>query len=101
PSSYSSEHSKDDAAELARRVGAHYEVQPIADMVDVIVKQLGLTRLAEEHVQARCRGVTLMGLSNQHGHLVLATGNKTELAGGDSTIYGDPAGALAPIQDAR
>jgi NAD+ synthase (glutamine-hydrolysing) len=99
PSNYSSVHSKDDAADLARRVGAHYQVQPIAAMVDVFVNQLGLTGLAEENVQARCRGVTLMGLSNQHGHLVLATGNKTELAVGYSTIYGDAVGGFAPIKD--
>lgn len=99
PSAYSSEHSKDDAADLARRIGAHYSVQPIGKMVDVFVRQLGLTGLAEENVQARCRGVTLMGLSNQHGHLVLATGNKTELAVGYSTIYGDAVGGFAPIKD--
>jgi NAD+ synthase (glutamine-hydrolysing) len=99
PSDYSSSHSKDDAAELARRIGAHYEVQPIANMVDVFVNQLGLTGLAEENVQARCRGVTLMALSNQYGHLVLATGNKTELAVGYSTIYGDAVGGFAPIKD--
>jgi NAD+ synthase (glutamine-hydrolysing) len=99
PSSYSSSHSKDDAADLARRIGAHYSVQPIAGMVDVFVRELGLTGLAEENVQARCRGVTLMGLSNQHGHLVLATGNKTELAVGYSTIYGDAVGGFAPIKD--
>jgi NAD+ synthase (glutamine-hydrolysing) len=99
PSNYSSDHSKDDAADLARRIGAHYQVQPIAAMVDVFVGQLGLTGLAEENVQARCRGVTLMALSNQHGHLVLATGNKTELAVGYSTIYGDAVGGFAPIKD--
>ncbi|GAB3872270.1 hypothetical protein GCM10029964_010370 [Kibdelosporangium lantanae] len=99
PSNYSSEHSKDDAADLAQRIGAHYQVQPIAAMVDVFVNQLSLTGLAEENVQARCRGVTLMGLSNQHGHLVLATGNKTELAVGYSTIYGDAVGGFAPIKD--
>ncbi|ONI77302.1 NAD+ synthase [Actinosynnema sp. ALI-1.44] len=99
PSSYSTEHSKDDAADLAKRIGSHYDVQPIGAMVDVFVNQLGLTGLAEENVQARCRGVTLMGLSNQYGHLVLATGNKTELAVGYSTIYGDAVGGFAPIKD--
>jgi NAD+ synthase (glutamine-hydrolysing) len=99
PSGYSSEHSKSDALELAERTGLHYSVQPIAAMVDVFVNQLGLTGLAEENVQARCRGVTLMGLSNQHGHLVLATGHKTELAVGYSTIYGDAVGGFAPIKD--
>jgi len=99
PSVYSSGHSRSDAADLAARTGLHYQEQPIADMVAVFVAQLGLTGLAEENVQARCRGVTLMGLSNQHGHLVLATGNKTELAVGYSTIYGDAVGGFAPIKD--
>jgi NAD+ synthase (glutamine-hydrolysing) len=99
PSVYSSEHSRSDAEELATRTGLHYSVQPIAGMVDAFVGPLGLTGIAEENVQARCRGVTLMGLSNQHGHLVLATGNKTELAVGYSTIYGDAVGGFAPIKD--
>jgi NAD+ synthase (glutamine-hydrolysing) len=99
PSSYSSEHSRSDAAETAARTGLHFQVQPIGDMVDVYVRQLGLTGLAEENIQARCRGMTLMALSNQHGHLVLATGNKTELAVGYSTIYGDAVGGFAPIKD--
>ncbi|OLF10866.1 NAD+ synthase [Actinophytocola xinjiangensis] len=99
PSVYSSDHSRSDALDLAQRTGLHYEVQPIAEMVSVFTGQLGLTGLAEENVQARCRGVTLMGLSNQHGHLVLATGNKTELAVGYSTIYGDAVGGFAPIKD--
>jgi NAD+ synthase (glutamine-hydrolysing) len=99
PSSYSSEHSRSDAAELAERTGLHYALQPIGEMVEVFVRRLGLTGLAEENVQARCRGITLMGLSNQHGHLVLATGNKSELAVGYSTIYGDAVGGFAPIKD--
>jgi NAD+ synthase (glutamine-hydrolysing) len=99
PSNYSSEHSKDDAADMAERTGLHYTVQPIAEMVDAFVSQLSLTGLAEENVQARCRGVTLMALSNSDGHLVLATGNKTELAVGYSTIYGDAVGGFAPIKD--
>jgi NAD+ synthase (glutamine-hydrolysing) len=99
PSNYSSEHSRSDAADMARRTGLHYQVQPIKDMVDVFVRQLDLHGLAEENVQARCRGVTLMALSNSAGHLVLATGNKTELAVGYSTIYGDAVGGFAPIKD--
>ncbi|TDV37547.1 NAD+ synthase [Actinophytocola oryzae] len=99
PSVYSSDHSRSDAEDLAGRTGLHYQVQAIEDMVAVFVSQLELTGLAEENVQARCRGVTLMGLSNQHGHLVLATGNKTELAVGYSTIYGDAVGGFAPIKD--
>ncbi len=99
PSSYSSEHSRSDAADLAQRIGLHYDVQPIGEMVKVFVEQLHLAGLAEENVQARCRGVTLMALSNKDGHLVLATGNKTELAVGYSTIYGDAVGGFAPIKD--
>ncbi|MCP3801178.1 NAD+ synthase [Allokutzneria sp. A3M-2-11 16] len=99
PSDYSSEHSRTDAAELARRIGAHFQEVPIGKQVGVFVSQLGLTGLAEENIQARCRGMALMGLSNQYGHLVLATGNKTELAVGYSTIYGDAVGGFAPIKD--
>ncbi|MGH3718545.1 MAG: NAD+ synthase [Pseudonocardiaceae bacterium] len=99
PSSYSSAHSRSDAADLAERTGLHCQVQPIEDMVDVFVRRLGLSGIAQENVQARCRGVTLMALSNQHGHLVLATGNKSELAVGYSTIYGDAVGGFAPIKD--
>ncbi|MGH3938075.1 MAG: NAD+ synthase [Pseudonocardiaceae bacterium] len=99
PSSYSSAHSRSDAADLAARTGLHYQVQPIDHMVDILTRQLHLSGLAEENVQARCRGVTLMALSNQHGHLVLATGNKSELAVGYSTIYGDAVGGFAPIKD--
>jgi NAD+ synthase (glutamine-hydrolysing) len=68
-------------------------------MVKVFVEQLGLSGLSEENVQARCRGVLLMARSNSFGHLVLATGNKTELAVGYSTIYGDAVGGFAPIKD--
>ncbi|HEX4722409.1 MAG TPA: NAD+ synthase [Pseudonocardiaceae bacterium] len=99
PSDYSSEHSKSDAAMMAQRTGMHYSVEPISDMVRVFVRQLKLTGLAEENIQARCRGMTLMALSNSAGHLVLATGNKTELAVGYSTIYGDAVGGFAPIKD--
>ncbi|HEY0806121.1 MAG TPA: NAD+ synthase [Pseudonocardiaceae bacterium] len=99
PSDYSSDHSKSDAADLARRTGMHYDAQPIADLVRTFVTQLGLTGLAEENVQARVRGVILMALSNSAGHLVLATGNKSELAVGYSTIYGDAVGGFAPIKD--
>jgi len=99
PSKYSSEHSRTDAAELADRVGCHYETVRIAPMVDAYLDNVTLTGLAEESLQARVRGTLLMGLSNQHGHLVLATGNKTELAVGYSTLYGDSVGGFAPIKD--
>jgi NAD+ synthase (glutamine-hydrolysing) len=84
---------------LAHRIGAHYRVVPIAPMVDQFVSTLSLTGLAEENVQARVRGTTLMALSNAEGHLVLAPGNKSELAVGYSTIYGDAVGGFAPIKD--
>ena len=99
PSDYSSEHSRSDAADMAERTGLHYRVEHVGALVDAFVEQLGLSGLAEENVQARCRGVTLMALSNAEGHLVLATGNKSELAVGYSTIYGDAVGGFAPIKD--
>ncbi|MGZ4591319.1 MAG: NAD+ synthase [Actinomycetes bacterium] len=99
PSSYSSEHSKSDAADLAERTGLHFSTVPIAPMVDAFLGAVELTGLAEENLQARVRGTTLMGLSNQHGHLVLATGNKSELAVGYSTLYGDSVGGYAPLKD--
>lgn len=99
PSRYSSDHSKSDADELAERLGLHYSVEPIADLVLPFENQLHLDGLAAENLQARVRAVILMGLSNQHGHLVLTTGNKTEISVGYSTIYGDSAGGFAPIKD--
>lgn len=99
PSQYSSDHSRSDADDFARRTGIHFRTEPITGMVGVFVDRLGLEGLAEENIQARCRGMTLMALSNSAGHLVLATGNKTELAVGYSTIYGDAVGGFAPIKD--
>jgi NAD+ synthase (glutamine-hydrolysing) len=99
PSAYSSQHSRDDAADLANRTGCHYRTVDIAPMVDAYQSTLGLTGLAEENLQARVRGTALMAISNQEGHLVLATGNKSELAVGYSTIYGDAVGGFAPIKD--
>ncbi|MEW2491999.1 NAD+ synthase [Streptomyces nodosus] len=99
PSKYSSEHSKDDAAELARRTGLHFRTVPIAPMFDAYMESLGLTGLAEENLQSRLRGTLLMAISNQEGHIVLAPGNKSELAVGYSTLYGDSVGAYGPIKD--
>jgi NAD+ synthase (glutamine-hydrolysing) len=99
PSDYSSQHSRDDAADLAKRTGCGFRTLEIAPMVDAYQRQLGLSGLAEENLQARVRGTALMGISNQEGHLVLATGNKSELAVGYSTIYGDAVGGFAPIKD--
>jgi NAD+ synthase (glutamine-hydrolysing) len=99
PSAYSSEHSRSDAAELAERLGLDFRTVPIAPMVTSFLDNLGLTGLAEENLQARVRGVILMGLSNQEGHLVLTTGNKSELAVGYSTLYGDSVGGWNPVKD--
>ncbi|CAB4607818.1 MAG: NAD+ synthase [Actinobacteria bacterium] len=99
PSKYSSEHSLADAKQLAINTGVKYRIIEIEPMVQSFISNLGLSGLAEENVQARVRGTTLMGLSNQEGHLVLATGNKSELAVGYSTLYGDAVGGYAPIKD--
>jgi NAD+ synthase (glutamine-hydrolysing) len=99
PSKYSSDHSLSDAKALAMDIGLKYRIIEIEPMVQSFISNLGLAGLAEENVQARVRGTTLMGLSNQEGHLVLATGNKSELAVGYSTLYGDAVGGYAPIKD--
>jgi NAD+ synthase (glutamine-hydrolysing) len=99
PSPYSSEHSLTDAYELAERTGLSIRTIAIKPMFDAYLSQLELTGLAEENLQARIRGTTLMALSNSEGHLVLATGNKSELSVGYSTIYGDAVGGFAPIKD--
>lgn len=99
PSRYSSDHSVEDAEELARRTGLRLRTVPIAPMFDAYMESLGLTGLAEENLQSRLRGTTLMALSNQEGHIVLAPGNKSELACGYSTLYGDSVGAYGPIKD--
>lgn len=99
PSSYSSEHSLSDAADLARRQGTQHRVVAIGDMVDAYRKAVTVNGLAEENLQARVRGTTWMAISNQEGHLVLTAGNKSELATGFSTLYGDSAGGFAPLKD--
>jgi NAD+ synthase (glutamine-hydrolysing) len=99
PSQHSSEHSRDDAAELAKRTGLHFLVEPIQPMVDAFLANLNLSGLAVENLQARARGIVLMALSNQDGHLVLTTGNKSELAVGYSTLYGDSVGGFNPLKD--
>jgi NAD+ synthase (glutamine-hydrolysing) len=99
PSKYSSEHSIEDAQEFAKNTGIHFRTVAISPMVDSYMANLTLKGLAEENLQARVRGTTLMGISNQEGHLVLATGNKSELAVGYSTLYGDAVGGYAPIKD--
>jgi NAD+ synthase (glutamine-hydrolysing) len=99
PSKYSSDHSKSDARELATNLGIDFRTIEIEPVVQAYLKATTLTGLAEENVQARVRGSLLMGLSNQEGHFILATGNKSELAVGYSTLYGDAVGGFAPIKD--
>jgi NAD+ synthetase len=105
PSRYSSQHSRDDAATLARNLGIHYDVLPIerpfAAYLETLAPAFGdrPADATEENLQARVRGALLMALSNKHGHLVLSTGNKSELAVGYCTLYGDMCGGLAVISD--
>jgi len=105
PARYSSEGSLTDAAELAKNLGIRYEVLPIEPVFCATEKQLEKIftnlkpGLAEENLQSRLRGTTLMALSNKFGSLVLTTGNKSEMAVGYCTLYGDMNGALAPLAD--
>ena len=103
PTKYSSEGSVRDAEELARRRGLPWTLLPIEPMVEAYRQAMeptgGLHGLADENLQSRVRGTALMALSNEHGHLVLTCGNKSELATGYSTLYGDSAGGFAPIKD--
>jgi NAD+ synthetase len=105
PARYSSEGSLSDAAALAKNLGIRYEVLPIEPVFKSVEKQLEKVfagtkpNEAEENVQSRLRGVTLMALSNKFGALVLTTGNKSEMAVGYCTLYGDMCGALAPLAD--
>ena len=105
PARYSSEGSLTDAEKLARNLKIRYEVLPIEPVFLAVEKQLEKVfagtkpNEAEENIQSRLRGVTLMALSNKFGALVLTTGNKSEMAVGYCTLYGDMNGALAPIAD--
>ena len=99
PSKYSSKHSIEDAKALADATGINFRTVSIAPIVASFMEILELKGLAEENLQARVRGTTLMGISNSEGHIVLATGNKSELAVGYSTLYGDAVGGFAPIKD--
>jgi NAD+ synthase (glutamine-hydrolysing) len=100
PSDYSSGHSKSDAVDMAERTGMHFRSVPIASIVRTFLDNLELTGVAEENLQARIRAVIIMGISNQEGHLVLATGNKSELSVGYSTLYdAGSVGAYAPLKD--
>ncbi|MBU5894475.1 NAD+ synthase, partial [Vibrio cholerae O1] len=81
------------------RTGLNFRTVPIEPMFDAYMDSLGLTGLAEENLQSRLRGTMLMAVSNQEGQIVLAQGNKSELAVGYSTLYGDSVGAYGPIKD--
>ena len=101
PSKYTSEESLEDARECARLLGCRHDVVPIVpavEAVDGMLPQLG--GLAAENVQARLRMVTLMALSNAHGHMLLTTGNKSEMSVGYATLYGDMAGGYSVLKDA-
>jgi NAD+ synthase (glutamine-hydrolysing) len=105
PSRYSSAGSRDDAAQLAKKIGIRYSSVSIENPVHEVESSLAelftgrISDLTEENIQSRLRGVLLMALSNKFGPLVLTTGNKSELAVGYCTLYGDMCGALAVIAD--
>ena len=105
PSPYTAQMSLDDAADMARRLGVRYDVLPIAPAMDTFRDMLaeqfaGLAEdTTEENLQSRIRGMLLMALSNKTGSIVLTTGNKSEMATGYATLYGDMAGGFAVLKD--
>jgi len=105
PFRYTATMSQEDAAEQAATLGVRYDVIPIAPMYDATVTQLAPIfagrdeDVTEENIQARCRGLLLMAISNKTGRMLLTTGNKSEMAVGYATLYGDMAGGFAPIKD--
>ncbi|MEM9335525.1 MAG: NAD+ synthase [Pseudomonadota bacterium] len=105
PFHYTSDMSRADSAEQARLLGVEYDVIPIAPIYDATVQQLeGVFAgreedVTEENIQSRCRGLLLMSISNKTGRMLLTTGNKSEMAVGYATLYGDMAGGFAPIKD--
>ena len=106
PSPYSSEGSIKDSLELVKNLGCEYRTEPITDAFEVLLHQMGLHEptkggdsLAAENMQSRLRGVILMAISNSEGRLLLSTGNKSELAVGYCTLYGDTNGGLAVLGD--
>ena len=105
PTRYTAQMSLDDAKDMAERVGVRYDVVAIEDMFNLYTQMLAPVfdgkpaDVTEENLQARIRGVILMAVSNKHGSLVLNTGNKSELATGYCTLYGDMVGAYAVLKD--
>jgi len=106
PSRFTSQSSLDDAAECARMIGCRLDTIPIAPAVEAFDGMLSdsfsdrSVDITEENIQSRIRGVTLMALSNKFGHMLLTTGNKSEMSVGYATIYGDMAGGYNPLKDA-
>ena len=105
PFRYTSNISQEDAAQQAANLGVRYDVLPIAEIYDATVQRLQTIfegkepDVTEENIQARCRGLLLMAISNKTGRMLLTTGNKSEMAVGYATLYGDMAGGFAPIKD--
>ena len=105
PSEYTASHSLEDAAEVAHRLGTRLDTLPIEGPRAAVTEALGplfdkgLPGLAEENLQSRLRGLLLMALSNRFGEMLLTTGNKSEMATGYATIYGDMAGGYNPVKD--
>ena len=105
PYRFTSTMSQEDAAVEARGLGVRYDVIPIEPMVEATARQLAAVfegmavDATEENIQARCRGMLLMAISNKSGNMLLTTGNKSEMAVGYATLYGDMAGGFAPIKD--
>jgi len=105
PYRYTSNMSQEDAAKQAALLGIRYDVIPIEPIYEATVHQLEdifegrEADVTEENIQARCRGLLLMSISNKTGRMLLTTGNKSEMAVGYATLYGDMAGGFAPIKD--
>lgn len=105
PSEFSSDHSVNDAKTLAENLGIQYDIVPIKDPYQTFLDLIGPLfegkpfNVTEENIQARCRGLILMALSNKHGNILLNTSNKSEMAVGYGTLYGDLAGGLSVIGD--
>ena len=105
PSRYTADISLEDAAEIARRLNVKYDVISIEPIFSAVQDALsgvfaGLAEdVTEENIQSRCRGIVLMAMSNKLGLMLLTTGNKSEMAVGYATLYGDMAGGFAPIKD--
>jgi len=105
PSRFTSQMSTEDAADEARRLGVRFDTLSIEPLFETALATLGgvfaglPADATEENIQARCRGILLMAISNKLGEMLLTTGNKSEMAVGYATLYGDMAGGFAPLKD--